>query len=765
MPGISIGSRARAAGSRLLRWLVAGSLSRPIEVTTAWALLLLLSTLGIAKLQFETTAGSLLNRNGEAWERYQGSLDQFGGDEIIVAAVEGEKALDPPTLSQVDRITGEMENLSGVRRVDSVFTVPLVRATTDGGLNLDPAIAGDPPWPPAALARVRSELAEDRIAPGTLLSKDGRVIAVNILLDGDVGDRREAIVDEVQRSLGHNRGWFSGVPVFETRVGARTMREIAFFVPITLAMIGLGLFLLFRSTSAVVIPLLTSGAGCWATLGLMGILGSPVTIVAMLLPSVLLALGCAYVMHILTVVQGVTGTRDLDAAIGRVARPIALSGLTTAIGFFAIASVEIDAIRALGAYGGVGVLIVLASALTLAPATIRMWPVRRRASRLHRWIGETLATRLVAVVSRRRAGTVIGWAFILLVSTLGVARLQVETDGARWWPLGSPVRDSWEAIRERLAGMSPMNVLIESHQGKVVTDPQVMARISEFTEYLDALPDVGKAVSIADPIRQLHRGFGGHEGYPVPEDANLIAQYLLLLDSMDQIHDLISEDHLIANVLLRADNNGSTHLLEIARTAEQWWEERGMAGFSAKTTGIMFEFARAEEEISWGQIKGLSLALAAIGVVLLLVFRQPSIAGVALIPNLVPLVVIFGGMGVLGVPLDAGTVCLGSLALGIAVDDTIHVVTTFRSLRNRGEASVASLESSFRLVLPALIYTTVIVGIGFVVLGLSQFTLTRNLGIVTTAVVVICLLADTTLLPALLIRRDECRRSGNRVSS
>ena len=131
----------------------------------------------------------------------------------------------------------------------------------------------------------------------------------------------------------------------------------------------------------------------------------------------------------------------------------------------------------------------------------------------------------------------------------------------------------------------------------------------------------------------------------------------------------------------------------------------------------MFEFARAEEEISWGQIKGLSLALAAIGVVLLAVFRDPSVAAIALVPNLVPLVVIFGVMGVLGVPLDAGTVCLGSLALGIAVDDTIHVVSGFQQYRKLGGDAAACVESSFRKVLPALVYTTVIVATGFSVLG------------------------------------------------
>ena len=178
----------------LLWWLISISLNHARAVFLAWALVFSIATLGILKLEFETTAGSLLNRSGEAWERYQESLRQFGGDEIIVVAVEGPEALGAPTLALVGRITEELERVPSVRRVDSVYTVPIVRGSTDGALNLDPAIVGEPPASEAALERVRLVLLEDRVAPGTLLSEDGKVLAINVLLEHDVGKQREVVV-------------------------------------------------------------------------------------------------------------------------------------------------------------------------------------------------------------------------------------------------------------------------------------------------------------------------------------------------------------------------------------------------------------------------------------------------------------------------------------------------------------------------------------------------------------------------------------------
>jgi hypothetical protein len=165
----------------------------------------------------------------------------------------------------------------------------------------------------------------------------------------------------------------------------------------------------------------------------------------------------------------------------------------------------------------------------------------------------------------------------------------------------------------------------------------------------------------------------------------------------------------------------------------------------------MFEYARIEEAIAWGQIQGLTLALLAIGVVLLIVFRSPYLVGVALVPNVLPLVILYGVMGWLRIPLDGATACVGSVALGIAVDDTVHLTSHFRDARSGGMLPVAALGKSLHRVLAPVVYTTGLVSLGFAVLALSSFLPIRNLGIIFVSVLAICLLADTILLPALLL--------------
>jgi predicted RND superfamily exporter protein len=262
-------------------------------------------------------------------------------------------------------------------------------------------------------------------------------------------------------------------------------------------------------------------------------------------------------------------------------------------------------------------------------------------------------------------------------------------------------------------------------------------------------------------LRQLHAAFAGVPDAGLPQDAALIEQYLLLLSSVDRMQDVLRTDHAGANVMLRVDDNSSDNLLDVARGAEAWWRAHGLAGVTARATGIMFEFARAEDEIALGQIRGLAASLLVIGGLALLIFRSRRVAAIAMIPDAVPLALTFGFMGLAGIPLDAATVLVGCLALGIAVDDTVHVLSGFVEHPRHRDDPRQALADTFRRVLPPMLLTTIAIAIGFGVLGLSDFAVTRNFGLLTAATVVVALLADLTLLPALLLGNAINPRAGS----
>jgi predicted RND superfamily exporter protein len=364
--------------------------------------------------------------------------------------------------------------------------------------------------------------------------------------------------------------------------------------------------------------------------------------------------------------------------------------------------------------------------------------------------------------SRSRIAILAGWVVLLVAFSTGLPRIVVNNDVTRWFPPGSKVRDDYDAIREHLAGISPMNVVIEAPPDRSVVEPAVVKAIDELTAYLETLFGVGRALSVSDPLRQLHAGFTSagateHGGDVLPASGEAISQYLLLLDGVELMEDVVTFDRDRASVMILANENGSRELMGIARLAEAWWAEHGVPEFRARTTGIMFEFARSADEIAFGQVRGLTLAFAGIGLVLALTFRWPALVLAALIPNAVPLVVVFGFMGFAGIRLDAGMVTLGTLGLGIAVDDTIHLIEAFRDEQSQRGDSVRALDAGFQRVLPPLLYTSIAVSVGFAVLALSGFTVVRSLGMMTPAMIMLCFVADVTLLPSLLLRLRATR--------
>jgi predicted RND superfamily exporter protein len=736
------------------RW-VRASTRRPGLVFAIWAVLAGFASLGVAQLTIDTSTDSVLERTGAEWQFYQASQDLFGGDELIVVALETEQPLAPSALTAVRTLTDELLEIEGVRRVDGLASVSLIRATPDGGLDLSAALErrDEIPSTAAEVAALSDALRADRIAPAAFVSPDGRFLSVNLVLDHADEVDFVAVVTSVQEIAERYGARVSGVPVFRTETNAWTRREVASFVPLTVIVVGLVLFLTFGSLRAVWIPMGTSAFGSWAVLGALGATGTPLSVFTMILPSVMLALGCAYVMHMLTAALEAPNPESLTDALAKPAYAIALSGLTTTIGFVALSQVRIDAVWAVGAFGGLGVGVVLAASLTLAPAALTRFPLPARETASQRWVRGPIRLALVRIATERPARVIAVWLVLVAVFLVGVMQLAVVTDVTVWFPHGTPVRDDYEVIRERLSGISPMNVVVQGAGGERVDSPAALAAIHGLTSHLQAHPDVGKALSWAEPLLQVHSVFVQKSDPPLPDRPDLIAQYLLHLDGRDEFADLLSSDRRGANVVLRANDNGSTSLLDVARSAEAWWRDNGPANLSARTTGIMYEFARAEHEIAMGQLRGLAFALVAIAIVLRLAFRRTRLALMALLPNAIPVSIVFGTMGFTGIPLDAGTVLVGSLALGIAVDDAVHLIDSFHVRESAGDAPKQALNNAFSVVLPAIVFTSVAIAAGFSALAFSQFTFIRHLGVLTAGVMLLCLLSNATLLAALLVTR------------
>lgn len=733
---------------RALKWVLATALHRPGLTFTAWAVLAFAAAaVAAATLRVDTGTTTFLDRSSPEWLTYQETLERFGGDEYVAISLEGTTPYDWELLSELPGIARRLERIEGVRRVDSLATVALIRPANDGLLRTDAAVGAGVPDTPAERRALRNAIETDLVADRVLISENGRYLGLAVILDKNLDADRVSVVEDIRDVVAPFNATVSGVPVFRTEVNLRTQRETAVFVPATLLLIGGLTYLWLRSASAVLALLTTGGVGSLVTIAGMGLGEVPVSLSTMILPSILLALGCAYTMHILVASQGCALHR-LEDRLGDVLPGVVWSGVTTAIGFAAMSTTSVEAIRELAAYGAIGVVVVTAAAISLAPAVLVMIGVVPRDTAL---LARTrqLAEPLASAVVRYRRPIVLAWILISVGVGLGAFGLRVETNIIEWFRPTDPIRASYDKIRDQFSGITPVSVVVRSENGGPVTDPAVLEAVANLRAAAERLGSVGRVLSVTEALRMTRRAFG-ESG--LPETLAEAEQHLLLLEGEEQLEDVITSDRRATQLLLRLNSNMSSEIVALSDWVDSWWSVHGVEGYEVETTGVMYEFARAQEAIASSQIRGLGIAVVAIGLVLVVSLGSVRQAFIAMIPNALPIALGFGAMGLIGISLDAATVCLGNLALGIAVDDTVHVMFSAQRADGDGDQMVSRALSP---ILPALSLTTVCIASGFAVLGLSDFVLIRNLGIVTAVVVVLCWVADVTLLPALLVWQER----------
>lgn len=603
----------------------------------------------------------------------------------------------------------------------------------------------------------RRLLGSDPILPGTVIADDGEMAAINLLVAEGSADEYPRLVETVRHLVRNDRASVSGVPVFRVATDRRSQTELALFFPISALLMTALVRLSFGTWRAVLAALLPGLVGTCAILGLMGYAAIPLNVTSVVLPPVLMALSTAYMMHFL-VASCRSARHRAERAIMPVLWPVAISALTTAVGFLAIALVPVGSVRTTGLMGAFGTVVVGLSCLVGGPALITALRLSdidtRRSSGLRRWEAP-----LATVVSRRARAICVTGVCVGAAAVIGLAQLRVGTDVTRWFPEDSPVRASWDRIRSELVGLTPMNFILESKSDKAVTDPDVLAMIDEFAARLEELPSVGKSIAITDPLRAVRSGLDGKAGDRLPSSRAEAEQYLLLLGSVEQISDFITSDRRATNILIRADDNGSMAIRDIAKFGESWWAEHGAEGVIAKATGTMFEFARAEDEIAFGQLRGFGYAVLSIVGLLGIAYWDRRIVFSAVAANVAPIGIVFGIVGLLNIRLDAGMVLVGSIAIGIAVDDSIHVISAFRAEARNGMVDTRALERVFGSVFEPIMLTTAAVAVAFGVLALSGFAFMRSLGLLTAAVMFLCLVTDLFLLPILLKFRPGWRRT------
>jgi predicted RND superfamily exporter protein/CRP-like cAMP-binding protein len=490
----------------------------------------------------------------------------------------------------------------------------------------------------------------------------------------------------------------------------------------------------------------------------MGYFDVPIDFGTLVLPTLLTVVGSAYATHVVArhreeIDAGGTPGDIAYRVIRHLGTPVLVTALTTVLGFASLIVYRIEAIQHLGVFSVFGISALFVLALTFVPAVLTLLRVPQTGTGREpesAWLTGGLE-RLGRFDMRHRKTVIAASAIVLVFFTWGIRYMRVDTNYARYFSEDSPVREASRVIADHLGGSVAFLVAVDGPEPDSITRLDTLRRIAALEDFIDRLPGIDHTTSVVDYVKTLHRAF--HDDDPayfgLPDTDAGVQQYLLLLDP-ETIEDVVNADSSRATIVVRSRLVGSTALREAITSIRRFAADVFPEGYPVHTTGNVVLLNRTADDLSRGQVQSFVIALAVVFAILSLVFLSVRFGLVAMVPNLIPIVIFFGLLGWLNIPLSISTAVIASISLGIGVDEAVHLLAEFNHHVRKAADQEEAVLGALRSVGPPIVYATTALVLGFLVPAWSNFAPVRQFGLLSAVTVATSLLADLLLLPALL---------------
>jgi len=699
----------------------------------------------------------------------------YGKNENVVFLIvpDDGDATSEKALSAAVWLTKAAWNTPYSRRVDSLANF---QYTTAEGDELYVRDLVDPQQ--ISEAETRSQirdiaLSDPRIA-GSILALNGDVSVVNVTVELPEDNLLEAVAEVAEfarataleaeeRFPGTDLRIVGTVMINQTFVEASIDSQMI-FLPASLLLMALVLGILTRGWAGVAATGLVIVFSILASLGLGAWIGLPFSPPISPAPTIVLMIVVANCVHLLVALQQRlrAGDSRRDAIVEAIAlnlHPVFLASLTTALGFLAMNFSEVPPYRDLGNFVALGILASFVLSVTFMPAVLSLLPVRAPRERRRR--GPAMS-RIADAVLRHRKAIFWAWVVIVPVMALAIPRNELNDVLVHFFDKSVEFRQDTDFMDERLSGNTGLEYSLEASVEGGVTDPLFLAEVSQFASWFRDQPSVRHVAVITDTFRQLNKSMHGDDpaAYRIPESRELAAQYLLLYElSLPEglnLNNQIDRSRSATRVTISAKTLYSQDVLDLNARAEAWLKENAPHIASVNSTGPSALFAYIGQRNIRAMLVGTLVVLLAISAILLFALRSLRLGLISIVPNLVPAVLGFGVWGLTVGQVGLSLSVVVAMTIGIVVDDTVHFLAKYRRARREyGHGPEEAVHYAFDTAGRALFTTTVVLVAGFLILVFSPFVPTAQVGVLTAMIIGFALIADLTLLPALLTALDR----------
>ncbi len=678
----------------------------------------------------------------------------FGGQNIGLLIVETDNVYNTASIEHIASLTESLAEIDGINSVSSVTNIINIKGDDFGlevGQLVDPY---DLPTTPEDFEVLRQNILNNKLYKGSIISEDETSALIMFYLD------EEAIVkdvasDVIEVSNGLNLPenlYYAGSPMLVSYISDLMRKDLVTLLPIAFLVIALTLFFSFRSLSGVLLPLISSLVAIIWTLGSIALLGFNMTMISNNIPIILLAVGSAYSIHVVNKIN----LEDADSyeekirnGLSSVTIPVILAGITTAIGFISfIFGAYLDMVVEFGIFTSLGTLYSCILALVLVPALLALGSKKNDTIKKARSpkfkLLEDFSLQLAKFVSQKPKALFLIWMALIVAGIAGIFSIERSVNIQDYFKPGNPARKAEQIMMDKFGGTKPVFMLFEGE----ILDPVVLIKMKEAAEFMEQSPDINSTLSVADLIAELNFAITGQR--TIPEDPDQIQQLWFFLEGNETLERLVNPDLTQAIIISKFKSPDNQSKKVFAEYMDGFIGNNQSEDLSIEITGMPFVDVVMDRSLVNSQIASILIALVFVIIVIGLILKSFKNGVLSTIPIVAAIIILFGLMGWSGISLNIATVLVASVALGIGIDYSIHIIVNFNKQfkrhKNAHKAVSESILSSGR----AIIINFIAVSLGFLVLVFSDMIPLIYFGILVAASMISSGLGALTLFPVVL---------------
>ncbi len=746
------------------------------------AILLITAFMGFyawRNLELSYQMARMLPESDSTYIKYQNFKKQFGEDgSVLFVGIKDKRIYSLPVFNQWYDLTYRIKNLEGVEEVVSIAKMyQLVKNPEKKKIDFKPVIPVKPTTQ-SELDSLKQNIFSLPFYNGLLYNENTGATIMAVTLDKEQLDTKnrvtllksiKGICDEFGRKNNIDIH-YSGLPYIRTVISKKVEDELKFFILMALLVTSIALLCFFRSFKAVLFPMIIVVIGVIWALGIISLFGYKITILTSIIPPLIIVIGvenCIFFLNKYHYEFRLHGnkTKSLSRTVQRIGKAAFLTNLATAAGFATFVITGNKILVEFGVVSSINIICVYLLSLFLVPIFFSYFdpPNTRHIKHLDNKFTLKIVEKIVYAVSNRRSVIYVTAVIFAIIGIIGVTRLKTTGCIVDDVPKKDPLYVDLMFFEKEFKGILPFEISIDTKKRKGVMQLSTIRKINELQDTLATYPEFSKPLSIAEVVKFAKQAFyNGKESYydlPDNSEKGFILSYVPKMKKGEKtiLNSFVDTNLQLTRISVQMANIGTRDIQRIKDDLKPKIDSIfNPKDYNVEMTGTSVVFLKGSDYLVNNLADSLIFAIIIITVLLATLFTSARIVGVSLIPNLLPQLLTAALMGYLFISLKPSTVLIFSIALGISVDNAILYLSRFRlelkgSNWNIKDSVIAALrETSY-----SMIYSSIVLFLGFSIFTLSSFGGTQALGFLVSFTLFIAILSNLLLLPSLLLSLDK----------